>query len=489
MLLRIRRHAPWVTGWLLASTVGALLLGQSQLTQLRARFDADTDSAYQLINQRAAQLEAALTTLVSLRASSGLVQPEQLLVQIYPQIVGVQRRDGDGAWNDKTLEPAEAESLRLRHAVITAVNLEKGRYQLVMAGRPSSYAILVDLRTLVPWSQWPMSPEASPVRVTLEHGGQTFVLQPGQVVPQDPAGWQLAYRRTLGTAAQPFELVARHQVRWADLPWSPIAIWSLVVAVVLVTTRALMRRRTDRVRAQELLRLGETARRQTLGALANGVAQELEQPLNRVLTHTLEAQSMLALDPPDLDQTRLELDQAADQAREATGVVDRLRHAVDLPDLGDQMRDLELRPFARQALHLLEPELRRRGIRARIEQPGTHFRVRARPLALEQILHHLLINALHALDQVPRDERTLVITLGVVDACGQLSLRDSGPGIASKDLPHLFKPFFSTRAGGLGLGLNLCESLASSMGGNLLAFNCTPRGAEFCLRLPLSTFP
>ena len=74
--------------------------------------------------------------------------------------------------------------------------------------------------------------------------------------------------------------------------------------------------------------------------------------------------------------------------------------------------------------------------------------------------------------------RSLLAIAAVVD------IADSGPGIAAEALPRLFEPFFTTREGGLGLGLSLCESLASGMGGALSAANASPRGAVFTLRLP-----
>ena len=66
------------------------------------------------------------------------------------------------------------------------------------------------------------------------------------------------------------------------------------------------------------------------------------------------------------------------------------------------------------------------------------------------------------------------------------SPRDTGPGMPIDVLPHVFEPFFTTREGGLGLGLSLSESMAHAMGGTLTAFNQTPHGAEFRLSLPLS---
>jgi C4-dicarboxylate-specific signal transduction histidine kinase len=87
---------------------------------------------------------------------------------------------------------------------------------------------------------------------------------------------------------------------------------------------------------------------------------------------------------------------------------------------------------------------------------------------------------------MPDDERTLSITLDSAQGMGVLRVEDSGTGIAPEVLPHIFEPFFTTRSGGLGLGLSLCESLASAMGGALTAAPRPPRGASFQLTLPLA---
>ena len=107
-------------------------------------------------------------------------------------------------------------------------------------------------------------------------------------------------------------------------------------------------------------------------------------------------------------------------------------------------------------------------------------------MALEQIVHNLLINAIQALDQVPAAQRQLALVVREDGETGVLTVRDSGPGIAPDALPRLFEPFFTTRADGLGLGLNLCETLAGRMGGHLTAANHPPRGALFTLTLPLT---
>ncbi len=487
MFHRLKRHAPWVAGWLAVSLLGALLLARAELTRLREDFETNARISHRLLSQRVVQHDAVLSTLALLRSSAEQARPEQRLPSVYPQIVSVQRRETDATWPDPQLLVAETESRRLRRAVLVDANLAKGRYQIVVGADPASYALLVDVRNMVPWNEWPMPPDASPVRMTLEYAGQSFVLQPGARQPEGAGGWRFEFHKQLAAESQPFEVVAERRVGWGELPWGSMLSWSLLVAVVLLAVRALLRQRTDRRRAEELLRLGQVARLNTLGELAAGIAHELNQPLTAMLANTQAAQRVLGDEPPDLATAQVAMKQAVDQAQRASDVVNRLRHAVEQPDMGAQIQDLDLQQVARKALHLLEPELRRRGVEPVVELSGPAFKVRAEPVALDQILHNLLMNALQALDQVQISDRKLVLALSATEEHGQLSLRDTGPGIRPEVLPHVFEPFFTTREGGLGLGLSLSESLASGMGGSLGAFNRSPRGAEFCLSLPLAS--
>jgi signal transduction histidine kinase len=487
MMHRIERHAAWFTGWLLVALIGSVLLAQSELTRLRETFETETRVALRLLNQRVAQNDVVLSTLTLLRPASEQVHTEQRLPAVYPQILSVQRRAMEETWPNAQLLAAEAESHKQHRAVLSGANFAKGRYQLVLGAQPASYALLVDMRNMVPWSEWPMPPDASPVRMTLEYAGQTFVLQPGVARDDSRGGWQFAFNRVLDTESQPFDVVADRHVGWVELPWALMLSWTLLVAVVMLGTRALLRQRKDRRRAEELLRVGQVARLTTLGELAAGMAHELNQPLTAMLINAQVARRVLHQEPPDLLTAQLAVKEAVEQAERASDVVRRLRHAVAQPDMGAQMQKVDLQELARKALNLLDPELRRRSITPDVKLVGPAFKVRAEPVALEQIVHNLLLNALQALDQTAVGERRLFITLNTDGKSGQLSVSDTGPGIRSEVLSHVFEPFFTTRDGGLGLGLSLSESLARGMGGTLMAFNRSPHGAEFCLSLPLAS--
>jgi C4-dicarboxylate-specific signal transduction histidine kinase len=249
--------------------------------------------------------------------------------------------------------------------------------------------------------------------------------------------------------------------------------------------QAALQQRAERQRAQELLRLGQVGRLNALGELAAGMAHELNQPLTAVLASANAAQRLLADDPPELDDARRAIEQAAGQARRAADVVGRLRRTVERPELGANLAPQRLDEVVRRALELIAPECRRSGVTPQL-QGGNEVTVQADPVALEQIVHNLLSNALQALQQVPAAERHLTLSTQADGRRGVLRVRDTGPGIAPEALPRLFEPFFSTREGGLGLGLSLCETLAAGMGGELTGGNAAPRGAEFRLALPLA---
>jgi C4-dicarboxylate-specific signal transduction histidine kinase len=183
------------------------------------------------------------------------------------------------------------------------------------------------------------------------------------------------------------------------------------------------------------------------------------------------------------------MDQAVAQARRAAEVLGRLRRTVEQPGPStDSNQTVDLAQAVRNALDLLEPECKRRAVVSTVHavQP---VRVLAERVALEQIVHNLLTNALQALDLVPTQERSLAIHIEATSDMGLLRIADSGPGLPPDILPRVFEPFFTTREGGLGLGLSLCETLATGMGGQLQAQANLPRGAVFTLTLPLVPGP
>ncbi|RYF43929.1 MAG: two-component sensor histidine kinase [Comamonadaceae bacterium] len=480
----VRRHGIWIAVWLLATAVGGVVLGRLELARLQDAFDTDMRIVHRLLSQRVVQHDAVLATLALLQPPAQALPPEQKLPALYPQILSVQRREGDAAWPTEQQRAAETLSTALRRAVLSEVDFSRGRYEMVLASRPASFALQMDLRAVVPWSEWPMAPQTSPVRVTLEQASQTFVVQRG-AVDTGRGSWRFAFSKHLAADSQPFDVVGLRTVGWAELPWSRVVLCALAVAAVLAGLRAWQLQRQQRRRAEELLRLGQVGRLNALGELAAGMAHELNQPLTALLASTQAASRLLDEEPPELPLARSGMRQAVEQARRAADVVGRLRRVVERPELAAQPQPVALEEAVRNAFYLLEPQFQRAEVAPQLQLAAHPVVVQADPVALDQLIHNLLMNALQALERVPPHERHLKVVLASEKARGLLEVVDTGPGIAAEVMARIFEPFFTTREGGLGLGLSLCETLATGMGGHLTAHDNPPRGAAFTLSLPL----
>ena len=289
---------------------GGVAIARLELKRLRGEFETNARIAHRLLSQRAVQHDAVMAMLALIQPPPGASQPEQRLPSVYPQIIGVQRRDRYAAWTDERLAAADTLSRALQRPVLAAADFARGRYQLVLAAEPTSFSIQLDLHAVVPWSEWPMAPDTRPVRMTLDNGKQSYVLQPGRI---GEGGWRFEFHKYLATDSQPFEVVGLRQVGWDELPWAWMLAWSLLVAVMVRGTVALLRHRAGKQRAEELLRLGQVGRLNTLGELAAGMAHELNQPLTAVLANTQAARRLLDEDPPAMPWRKLPNRRAARQ--------------------------------------------------------------------------------------------------------------------------------------------------------------------------------
>lgn len=491
-----RAFAGWTAAWLLLTLVGATLLVRLDIAARRADFAADAADVHRQLGQRAAQHDAILATLTLLDAAdaaSDAERPWDRLPALYPQLLDVVRKDTRHPWPARGLDDAEAASRALpaplRRAVLGPVDAPAARYWLVVAGPTASYAMLVDARRMAA-DDTPLHRDAT-VRATLHHRTGSLVLQPGPPPAQRPQGLTagFTFAQTLATASQPFELRLQRATGPAEWPWPRLLAWALASAAAVAALAQWRSARVERRRGAALARLANAGRLNALGELAAGLSHELNQPLTATLAGTQTALRVLrddgagGVDGDDLATAREALRLAAAQARRASDVLARLRRLVQPARADAPHRPVSLHAVVRDLVDLLGPELRRRGVA--VELRGNAPPVRGDAVALEQIVHNLLDNAMHALEGSAA-AHAIVVTLDHDERRARLSVRDNGPGIAADALPRVFEPFFTTRGDGLGLGLPLCESLAQSMDGTLTARDVAPHGAEFVLSLPLA---
>ena len=240
------------------------------------------------------------------------------------------------------------------------------------------------------------------------------------------------------------------------------------VAELTAANAALAEARASLARSEKLA---------TVGRLAAGVAHEVGNPLGAVSGYAELARARLSEDADP--QVRDALDRIAAAA-------DRIDRIVrDLLDFA-RPTPLELRPVTvatavEAALRLATVQSRFKGVEVAVDIPGDLPPVLAEERHLSQVLLNLLLNAGDAMDGQGRVRVVARRLAGHVE----LTVSDSGPGIAPDDLPRIFDPFFTTKepGQGSGLGLAICHAIVESLGGTIDVASPPGGGAAFVLRL------
>jgi signal transduction histidine kinase len=105
---------------------------------------------------------------------------------------------------------------------------------------------------------------------------------------------------------------------------------------------------------------------------------------------------------------------------------------------------------------------------------------------LQQVVLNLIVNAVQAMGAVAEGPRELFITTVRAEPNGVVvAVKDSGLGLATASLEHIFAPFYTTKPGGLGMGLSICRSIIEAHGGRLWVTANLPRGAIFHFTVPI----
>ncbi|MCX6877351.1 MAG: ATP-binding protein [Verrucomicrobia bacterium] len=242
------------------------------------------------------------------------------------------------------------------------------------------------------------------------------------------------------------------------------------------------RKEAERELAQQRTELAHLARVNTLGEMAGTIAHELNQPLAAMLSNAQVGRRSLHSRAPDLTEMAEIFDDIAADAKRAGGIIHGMR-AMLKKDAPTEHQCFSLNDAVTQVLSLLHGEIVARQQEVKIQLGETLPPVRAERVEIHQVLINLVINGLDAMkEEPPRD--AMKITTAWQDGTVTVSVHDSGPGLPPEIIPRLFDPFFSTKPGGLGLGLSISRSIAERFGGKLLAENHPAGGAVFHLILP-----
>jgi PAS domain S-box-containing protein len=218
-----------------------------------------------------------------------------------------------------------------------------------------------------------------------------------------------------------------------------------------------------------------------LGELSGALAHELNQPLTAILSNAQAAELLLARDEIDLEEIREILADIVNDDMRAGEVIMRLRELLKRGK--SELQPLDVNSLVGEVLTLAHAQLVAQHIQV-ASQLGTVPRSQGDRVQLQQVLLNLVLNACEAMEAVEPAERTLAVSTFRRDGYINVTIVDSGSGLAPEVVDRLFEPFVTTKAKGLGLGLSICRSIVAAHGGQLSATNNVGRGATFELKLP-----
>ncbi len=245
---------------------------------------------------------------------------------------------------------------------------------------------------------------------------------------------------------------------------------------------------TPRIRAEHEARrerdaLAHVTRVSAMGELVASLAHELNQPLTAMLSNAQAAQRFLATDPPELGEVRDILHDLVKDNQRASDVIRRLRALLTKEP--PAFAAVDLCRLARDVSQLLRGDSMIRKIDVAVECPSEPALAHGDTIQLQQVLLNLLLNAFDAVAHLPADRRRITVGISRRRDAWEISVRDQGIGLAPDGLTEVFEPFFSTKRGGMGMGLSIARSIVESHDGRLWAENNSDRGATFCLTLPV----
>jgi C4-dicarboxylate-specific signal transduction histidine kinase len=245
------------------------------------------------------------------------------------------------------------------------------------------------------------------------------------------------------------------------------------------------RRRTAEALRQAQVDLARVSRVTAMGELTASLAHEVNQPIAAAVINANSCSRWLAGDTPNIEEGR---------AAAARIVLDGTRAAEIINRVGRLFRkgaaereQVDVNDIIREMIVLLRSEAAQYSVSVREElAPGLPWTTGDR-VQLQQVMLNLIMNAIDAMKDV-EGRRELTITSDLANELLRVSVSDTGVGLP-KQQDQIFKPFFTTKTHGIGMGLSISRSIIESHGGRLWASDGSPAGASFHITIPVLHAP
>jgi len=243
--------------------------------------------------------------------------------------------------------------------------------------------------------------------------------------------------------------------------------------------------------AEEALRktqaeLAHVSRVTMLGELTASISHEVNQPLAAVVNAAAACQRWLDGDPPNLDEARRAVDWIIKEGNRASEVIRRVRALAKKNDIGKV--PLDINDAIKEVMALVQRELSSHRVLLRTELAPALPMILGDRVQLQQVITNLVMNGVEAMQSTTDRTRELMIRSQQDEKRRVLvTVTDSGIGISAENADRLFNAFFTTKSGGLGMGLSICRSIVEAHGGRLWTTANRPHGTTFHFALPVNT--
>ena len=228
--------------------------------------------------------------------------------------------------------------------------------------------------------------------------------------------------------------------------------------------RALAAEKTLRTMEAELARV---VRALSVGELAASIVHEVNQPLSAVVTNAAAGLRWLNCESPNLAEARETLTLIARDGNRATSVIKRIREFLKKEKTTPA--PLDINDVVQETLSLAQVELRNRRVSVRTELSSELPSVRGDRVQLQQVILNLLMNGAEAMASSEGQKELLLVSRAADEGHVLIAVRDRGSGVEPANIRKMFDPFFSTKAGGMGIGLSISRSIIESHGGQIWA--------------------
>jgi PAS domain S-box-containing protein len=246
-----------------------------------------------------------------------------------------------------------------------------------------------------------------------------------------------------------------------------------------VTETVVAEEALDRARSE----LAHVARVATMSALTASIAHEVNQPLSGIITNASTCLRMLDADPPDLAGARETARRTIRDGNRASDVINRLRTLFSRREF--TLEPVDLNEAIQEVVALSSGDLQRSRVILQPELADDLPSVIGDRVQLQQVVLNLLLNAVDAMSRVDDRPRFLLIRTEREDGDhARVTVRDSGTGVGFQDMDKCFNAFYTTKAGGMGVGLSVSRSIVERHRGRIWAEANEGPGTTFIFSIP-----